>query len=214
MKLTITKSILLNGLLCLFVLVGCGKTTEQESASSTVPETVSEPAVSSPAQYYINTIDNEKLGEISFQGEKILLSTTGTQFFGVLKKTGKRKYYDQDDQMQYAVKYSDDGFKLRDSNENLLWKIKIDDKIKIANNEEMTDAYKISRTNEGKIKLKKDEEEVDAIRVSADSPSTTINGKYSVHSFGNSLALGILLIDELSDEQKIVLCAEILNQQK
>ena len=60
-------------------------------------------------------------------------------------KADKRKYYDGSDAMQYAVKYSEDGFKLRDQQEQLLWKVKISDTgVKVSSNEEMTSAYKIS----------------------------------------------------------------------
>lgn len=214
MKLIHTKSILFNGLLILLIISGCGKSPEKEPVSSPETDIVSEIATTAKRQYYINTLNNEKLADISYEANQILVSTANTQFFGVQKREDKRKYYDQNDKMKYAVKYSDDGFKLRDENEELLWKIKIDDKIKIANNEEMTDAYKISRSDESKIKLKKDEEEVGAIRVSADSPFTTVKDKYSVHNFENSLALGILLIEEIPNEQKFMICAEILKQQK
>ncbi|MEL7006413.1 MAG: hypothetical protein AAFN93_27345 [Bacteroidota bacterium] len=209
-----TRNILFNGLLSLLILAACGKSPEQESVSTPTTEVISETATQQAKQYYINTVNNEKLAAISIEENQNYLSIADKQFFGLLKKADKRKYHDQNDQMQYAIKYSEDGFKLRDQNEELLWKIKIDDKIKIANNEEMSDAYKISRSSESKIKLKKEEEEINAIRVKADSPLVTINDKYSVHSFGNSLALGILLIEEIPDEQKFILCAELLKQGK
>ena len=113
--------------------------------------------------------------------------------------------------MQYAVKYSEEGFKLRDSNEQLLWKVKFNDTgIKLSGNEEMDNPYKVSASSEGKIKVKKDDQELASMRFNPSNGFVSIQDKYYLNGFEGSLAMGILLIDEIPEEQRIMLCAEVV----
>jgi len=112
--------------------------------------------------------------------------------------------------MQYAVKFSDDGFKLRDHNEELLWKVKLyEDKVKIADNEEMTNAYEIKLKEEGRIKLEKNESLLTELRQNADAEWFQVNEHYRTQGTGLSLAPAILLIEELKEVEKFILMAEL-----
>jgi hypothetical protein len=131
---------------------------------------------------------------------------------GVAKRSDKRKYYDGG-AMVYAVKMDEDGFKLRDQNERLIWKIKLyPDKLKIANNEEMSGAYEIKLRDEGKLKLEKNERELKSVHLSESSTPFAIADKYSITGFGISLAPGILMIDELKDAEKFIIMAELVQR--
>lgn len=111
--------------------------------------------------------------------------------------------------MKYAVKFSDDGFKLRDHNEQLLWKVKLyDDKIKVADNEEMTSAYEIKLRDEGKIKLERNESLITELRLNASGEVFTLEN-YQIQGVGISLAPALLLIKDLKEMEKIILMAEI-----
>ena len=71
--------------------------------------------------FRINDTGNNTLGEITVTSRDITVSDGTGSLTGVKKRDDKRKYYSSSEVMEYAVKYSDDGFKLRDRNENMIW---------------------------------------------------------------------------------------------
>jgi hypothetical protein len=145
--------------------------------------------------------------EISISDNVVVTGSVGT-LTGIVKKD-KRKYYTSSNEMKYAVKFTDDGFKLRDHNEQLLWKIKwYDDKIKVSDNEEMTNAYEIKLRDEGKLKLERNENLITEVRLNATDEWLDIES-YKVRGVGISLAPGLLLIKDLEEMEKIILMAEI-----
>ncbi len=210
-------------LLSLIIIIGlssCGGGSTEEKITDTTP-TATEPtkvdgvsrANESSGFYYINDKSNVNLAEINIEAGEIVLSTKQGNLFGELKND-KRKYYSQNNDFKYAVKFKEDGFKLRDQNESLLWKVKLyDDKIKIASNEEMNDALTVRLYDENKIKLKKDDEELAAVRLMASDPFLEV-GNYVVRNFGSSLSLGVLMIEDMPDEHKFLICTELLNMER
>lgn len=114
--------------------------------------------------------------------------------------------------MVYAVKLDDDGFKLRDGNEQMIWKVKLyEDKLKIANNEEMNRGYEV-KLRDGKLKLERNETELKSLRLSAETDWYAVEDHYKIQGFGQSLAVGILLIDELKEREKFIIMAELVKQ--
>lgn len=207
MKSMLTKSTLfslvvgLNGL-----FLSCGdqnsKSASQVSSENNQPQ----------ASYsYINSSENELRCEITRSGDDITLRMPEGQLFGV-KKDDKRKYYDHNDQYQYAVKYKGtEGFKLRDGNEALLWKVKISsDKIKVADNEEMNDAFTIRLYDNQRVKLTQDDTELESIRYQSGEPNIRIKDQYMARNLANSHALGILLIEKMTETEKYIISAELL----
>ncbi|MEM9389799.1 MAG: hypothetical protein AAGA02_04955 [Bacteroidota bacterium] len=219
MKLKLTKNTLLSAVVGLSLLLQtCGSGSEKDATEEVVSETPAQdnPAPSSaPKQFYINTATNEKLAEISDEGDQLIVSLGTSNLFGIAKRADKRKYVDQNDQLKYTVKYSEDGLKLNDGNEQLLWKVKLyDDHLKVSNNNEMENSFRIGLSEFNKLKVKRDDEEIGAIRLRSNDAFIIVKEKYSVRNFGSSMALGVLLIDEIPDEQKFMLCAELLKQGK
>ncbi|MEO0555598.1 MAG: hypothetical protein AAF149_20505 [Bacteroidota bacterium] len=219
MKLKLTKNTLLSALIGLSLLIqACGGGSEKDVSEEVIGETPtpnSQAISSAQKQFYINTITNEKLAEISDEDEQLIVSLGASNLFGELKRTDKRKYVDQNDQLKYTVKYKEDGIKLNDGNEALLWKIKLyDDHIKISDNNEMENSFRIGLSESAKIKVKQNDEEVAALRLRSNDAFIAVKEKYTVHNFGNSLALGVLLIDEIPEAEKFMLCAELLKQGK
>ncbi len=163
---------------------------------------------SESAKFSVHDATREQLAVISVGGE-VSIDTKSLSLTGIFKKE-KRKYYDGSNTMQYAVKFSDDGFKLRDHNEELLWKVKLyDDKIKLADNEEMNNAYEIKLREGGKIKLERNDTPVTELRMNNEAEWFQVNDKYTTRSAGLSLAPAILLIDELKEMEKFILMAEV-----
>jgi hypothetical protein len=161
--------------------------------------------------FLINDASNNVLGEISVTGSDITVSDGTGSLTGVKKRDDKRKYYSSSEVMEYAVKYSEDGFKLRDRNENMIWKVKLyEDKIKIASNEEMQGAYEVKLREGGKLKVERNERELYALHLTEDDNWSSIENKYSTKGFGVSLAPGLLLISELKDREKFIIMAELV----
>lgn len=172
-------------------------------------------SVNDSNSYAIRSSSGEELGVMQVGAESISIRDKEGQLTGVAKRADKRKYYDASNVMVYAVKLDDDGFKLRNGNEQLIWKVKLyPDKIKIANNEEMIRAYEIKLKEDGKLKLEQDEREIKSIRLSAETEWNEVEDRYSVQGFGNSLAPGILLINDLKDREKFIIMAELLKRNR
>ncbi len=156
----------------------------------------------------------ETLAKIFIGPEEVTVVLADRSLQGVAKRSDKRKYYDGSS-MVYAVKMDEGGFKLRDENERLLWKVKLyPDKLKIANNEDMNGAYEVKLRDEGKLKLEKNERELNTIHLSVSSTPLAIAEKYSIEGFGISLAPGILMIDDLKDVEKFIIMAELVQRNR
>jgi len=154
------------------------------------------------------------LADIYTSSDEVSVNLPARTLRGVAKRSDKRKYYDGS-AMVYAVKMDEGGFKLRNENERLLWKVKLyEDKLKIANNEEMHGAYEIKLRDEGRLKLEKNDKELKSIRLSATSEWYEMEGGYSIKGFGVSLAPGILLINDLKDTEKFIIMAELVNRNR
>jgi hypothetical protein len=156
----------------------------------------------------------EELASITVSEKEVTVKDKEGILVGVAKRSDKRKYYNTSNDMIYAVKMDDDGFKLRDSKEELLWKVKLyDDKLKIASNEEMTGAYEV-KLRDGKLKLEKNDTEIKSIRLSENADSYPVNEQYTLDGFGMSLTAGIMMIPELSDREKFVIAAELVQRKR
>lgn len=163
-------------------------------------------------QYAIRSATEAELAAISIRADEISVRDADGQLIGVAKRSDKRKYYDPSNTMVYAVKLDDDGFKLRDGNEQMIWKVKLyEDKLKIANNEEMNRGYEV-KLRDGKLKLERNETELKSLRLSAETDWYAVEDHYKIQGFGQSLAVGILLIDELKEREKFIIMAELVKQ--
>lgn len=160
--------------------------------------------------FVVQDASKNPVGEITVSGGEISVTDNKGSLRGVKNRDDKRKYYSGAEVMDYAVKYSEDGFKLRDRNENMIWKIKLyEDKIKIASNEEMQGAYEIKLREGGKLKVERNERELFVLHVSEGDQWNAVENQYSVMGFGVSLAPGILLISEIDEREKLIIMAEL-----
>jgi len=199
------------------LLLGCSPNNNSNTEASAETENTSE-EVSASASYttekfvYINTAENTNLAEIKLGGEEITIRTPELNLFGILKED-KRKYYDQNNAHLFSVKYKDDGFKLRDGTESLLWKVKFyEDKIKIANNEEMADAFEIKLKEGNRIKVEEAGEEIFSLRIPSEANAPVkIGDEYLVSGLGYSTAAGVLKLEKLTPDERFVIMAELVN---
>ncbi len=218
MKLKTISNYLVSLILLLaFILASCDGNDSNQSQESIqeASEETDKIKNTAPQYFYINSGDNKALSEIIDEQNVLALHGENHELIGELKGV-KRKYYDANDQHIYSVKFKPDGsFKLRDADEKMKWKVKLDaDKIKVSNNEEMENAYKIQIYDNGKLKVKREEEELEAIRFSLSETNLKLKDKYVVRNFGSSTALGILLIDDIPEVEKYIICAELLKAKR
>lgn len=178
------------------LLCSCGQPSNSPSSGS--------------GSLYINSIDDREIAAITISGNSINIQSGDQNMAGVVKKD-KRKYYDGS-QLKYVIKFGDDGFKLRDHNEQLLWKVKYyEDKIKVGDNEEMRSAHEIKLRDGGKIKLERNDSHITDYHVSDDKEGwVNIEEEFKIKGFGQSLASGILLIHNLKQDEKNIIMAELM----
>lgn len=161
---------------------------------------------------YVNTADNTHLAEIKLLAEEIEITTPDLSLFGIVKED-KRKYYDQNNIHVYSVKYKEEGFKLRDAMETLLWKVKFKEgKIKIADNEEMNDAFEIKLKEDHRIKIEKSGQELFSLKIPINaSTPVKIGDDYLVSGLGYSTAAGVLMLNDLTLNERFAIMAELVN---
>ncbi|WP_075343670.1 hypothetical protein [Tenacibaculum agarivorans] len=203
MKKTLTTLLVFS-----FLFLSC-KTSTKSSTSSTNIETTSTSITNSQSlDLEIKKADGNILGGFNLQPIKII---SKGKSYTHKAKPDKHKFY-TNGQMKYEVKFKEEGLKLRDKNSNLLWKVKIyPDKIKISDNEENTNAFVI-RSYENKIKVKRNEEELYIVKI--DGTSVLVNDKeaFTLSSSQENYAVALLAINEIPDEHKLFLLAELLNK--
>ncbi|WP_299838629.1 hypothetical protein [uncultured Tenacibaculum sp.] len=192
-----------------FLFASCNTSTKSESTNTSSSTTAFDAVSNSQSiDLLVTKADGKLLGGLNLQPIKIV---SNGKNFTFKNKPNKHKFYNNG-QMKYEVKFKEEGLKLRDKNSNLLWKVKIyPDKIKISDNEENTNAFVI-RPYENKIKVKRNEEEL--YRVTINETSVIVNDKisFTLSSAQENYAIALLAINEIPDEHKLFLLAELLNK--
>jgi hypothetical protein len=141
------------------------------------------------------------------------------EMFGELRDNGKRKYTFGDGQFVYEVKAGDDGFKLRNPDGTLRWKVKLyADKIKISDNEKNERPFQLKNREAGRFKIVgPGEEELGNVRFAA--------GKIEVEgadgravltqpSAKPSAAYGVMLLETIPLRDRCILVAELLSRDR
>ena len=196
----------------IFVLVACSsgnnKDDNQEAANQTtqIPQSGSTPNV-----YYLNNEDNISFGEINLESPVFIKIDNKT--LRRITKDSKTKYRDDENQNLYEIKYSDDGFKLRTDQGRLLWKIKYKPgKIKLADNEEMNDAFDLKQQGDN-VTISKNENPFKTINLgygSVPAVIKTANRTLIVTGPAKKPVFAILSLSDIPTDQQMVLIAELL----
>ena len=212
-----TKSFFFSLLATIAILSSCGGSSEQKNDEVTLypVESTQSDESKNGEFFYISNQQNLSLAEIRKKDNELAVKIGSDTYFGEKKRDDKRKYFDQNNKFRYAVKYKDDAFKLRDSNEQLLWKVKIKEgKISIANNEEMTNPFTVRYYDEGRIKVEEGDKEINSIRFDRSADFINVGTNYNLRNFNNSFAAGVLMLPKISDTEKYLICAELVNMGK
>ena len=205
-----------------FMLSACGgksnhntesnTSTSQKNATTTSNE--SNPTANSPTTFIPLDIklDDKNFGNIASIGENETTITVKNQnITGRLSKNDKTKYYNASGDVIAEVKYKETGFKLRKPDGTLLWKIKAkENKIKISDNAENQNPYEIKK-KDGRYKVKRMDKAYG--KVTFDGNQIKIkseSGTYTLESNTDSYAYGVLAIDEIPAEHRLIIIAELL----
>lgn len=162
------------------------------------------------ADYILSDKDGKAIAGFTVNPPKVQI---GSETYTAKEKEDKRKYYSNGTQ-RYEVKLKDDTYKLRDAGSKLLWKVKTyPDKIKIADNEENLNPYEI-KNNNGAIEVSKDGKVINTMKVTGNEISVNGQPAYKISKTSDSFALGILSIDQIPMDQRLLLLTEFLYQKK
>jgi hypothetical protein len=140
------------------------------------------------------------------------------ELYGDPRTTGKRKYTVGDGPVLYEIKPGDDGgFKLRNPDGTLRWKVKVSpDKIKISNNEQNDNPFELKVKDASRVKVVgPGERELGNVRyaggkISVDDASGRVI--FSTTTPKASGAYGVLLCNTIPERERYILAAEILSR--
>jgi len=209
MKLTIIKNTCFS-LLLLFIVVACENTPNNNSSNSKSVSASSSNTTSNSKYLYVSNSANIQQAELVLENNGNTKVIIGSETFFGEKKGDKLKYYDQQNNLSYEIKYKETSFKLRDHNSQLLWKVKqYDHKIKLSSNEEMNNAIEVKLKNDQKIVILRPGQDEQVVRIDAGKTPLKIGDQFLTTGFENNYHAGILLLDNLTPVEKYLLLAEL-----
>lgn len=168
------------------------------------------------------TSAGSQLTDVSEQGGTVTITFTENgapqELYGELRDNGKRKYALDDGPVLYEIKPGDDGgFKLRNPDGSLRWKVKVyPDKVKISDNEENRNPYELKARADHRVKvLAPGGRELGNVRYAAEKIDVeTADGKviFSKRSPAPAGAYGVLLLEDIPARERYILVAELLSR--
>lgn len=215
------KIVFLGGLmlLCSLTLQACNgkhdsddnKASNQENTSPVSNENTSNTSSSTFTPLNIK-LDDKGFGNITSLSEnETSITVNNRNITGRLSKNEKTKYYNESGDVIAEVKYKETGFKLRKPDGTLLWKIKVkENKVKVSDNAENQNPYEIKK-KEGGYKVKRMEQEYGKVTFDGNHVKVkSKSGTYKLESNIDSYAYGVLSIDEIPAEHRMIIVAELL----
>ena len=201
------------------VLASCGG----EPAEDDVPAAPAAAApAATPAPAAAAAASATQLGSISEESGAVTIAFSENgevrQLYGDPKETGKRKYTLGDGPVLYEIKPGDDGgFKLRNPDGSLRWKVKVSaDKIKISDNEENASPYELKVKDPNRVKVvAPGDKELGNVRyaggrITVEDPTGRV--VFATNAAKASGAYGVLLLDRVPERERYILAAEILSR--
>lgn len=166
----------------------------------------------------VKTPDGKEAVQFKIRGDdiKIEFLSEGEQRVLRLKTDprGKRKYSLEGGQVAALVKAKDYGFKVFDTQDRLLWKVKIyEDKIKISDNEENKNPFEL-RVGEGGLKVK-GRVNIGKVNFYRDKGKIKVKDAWDREVLSSktrrfSAMFGVLLLDMIPEAHRYIIMAEIL----
>ena len=201
------------------LLASCGG-ERADAPAATTPSQAAAPATAAASS---ETVVPAQLGKISEQEGAITISFMENgevrELYGDPRDTGKRKYtLGDDDAVLYEVKPGDDGgFKLRNPDGSLRWKVKVaPDKIKISDNEQNRNPYELKVKEPNRVKVfAPGDRELGNVRYATNQievEHTSGRVIFTTDAPKASGAYGVLLCDAIPERERYILVAELLSR--
>lgn len=207
---------ILTSIVALAIMLSCGKSGNNDEIKY---YDVEKPADSQSQQaYLINDHNNQQMAKLTYSPEQDLweISSKGEYWYGSFKNE-KRKFYTNSGDVFAEIKFKDDGFKLRNPEGQLIWKIKINaNKIKISDNEEMNNAYEIKKKSDLLASLIQNEKDIGTIELGTEQNPALIKNQqhtYFLAGPGQHISAAILLIDEIKPAHQYMILSQLISSQ-
>ena len=201
------------GIILLIILTSCGNRKQELATIESPPEKPS----NSTENYFISDADQLQIAAITI-GEIQEIHIGKDYLFRDCNDDSKCKYRNENGITVYDVKYSDDGFKIRDAEGILLIKVKTSEgRIKIGMDEEMEDPFRIKLPSPDKISLVKSNKEVAEARRGQDKLPMKITAKeFTCYVAGpeKSNVAVVLGFPDLDIKLRVALLTELLIREK
>ncbi|HEX7150035.1 MAG TPA: hypothetical protein VF618_01010 [Thermoanaerobaculia bacterium] len=203
-----------------------GKTAAQPAATGTTATTGTAAAATTANEIEVTRDDGSKVAVFRDlgQGTIEIAFANGTKVLrGEPRDSGKRKYRAGDDPVAIEVKPDDKGFKVRNDDGSLRWKVRFSDdgeKIKISDNEASQNAYELKLRYEDRVKVESpDQKELGNVRFyRAESRAKVKNAAdadvFKIKGPHYSAGWGVLLMDRIPENDRYVIAAELLSRRK
>lgn len=186
--------------------------------AATVAHADAAPPPASPAvTVKIDSADGKTHWSITRDGDSVDIDLGSYHLVG--KAKGEKRYYHRKDNgtAVIEVKSGDGSFKLKTPDDKLLWKVKLDErKLKVADNEENAKPYVVKTDDAAKAKVEDASEQalgevkLDDAKGRHKLKDAKGAERYTVDNAKRSWSFGVLLIDKIPEEQRLVIVAELL----
>jgi hypothetical protein len=212
-----TQKTLLVGLLaCLWACGSKDKANTEQRSTAVVENATPSPATQSSTTSLVIYKGESPYITIQKGNDKAEITVEQTVLRVHQRKEDKRKY-ETPQGIIAEIKYKDEGFKLRNPEGQLRWKVKIDsEKIKISDNEENNNPYEIKENDKQKVKVKRNDNEVatakqhEGGKISIASANGQTQLQYKDGSLKKSLA--VLAIEDLPLTDRVIIFYELWEQ--
>lgn len=206
--------------LSFFLLSACSHPVSHRENPATTSPAANTVASDVKQKIKIKTPDEKPVAEIDLMSSdpKVDFSLNGRN--GILRgktnEKGKRKYEADDNRVVAELKADADSFKLKAADGRLLWKIKfVDSKVKIANNEEMNNAFVLKPGETDRVKVLREETEIGKVKFYRDRGKVKVDNTADVAQYESdtnvfSGAYGVMLMTDIPEAERLIIIAELL----
>lgn len=203
----------LTSAIAIVFIIGCGKSGNQDEIKYYDVERSDN--TKNQQSYFVNDASNHQLAMLQYKPEQNIWEISmGDDFWYGEIKNDKRKFYDKSGEVYAEIKFKDEGFKLRNPQGDLIWKVKISgEKIKISDNEEMTNAFEIKKKSEYFANLNRNEQALGSIELSPQNTPAVIKSEdqtFYLTGPENNNGAAILLIDEIQPAHQLMILAQLI----
>ena len=215
------KNIFMKVMIAAFIIAisfACQKSKQTVTERTSTKQTSQESPTSFGNRVKIKTPDDKEAADIQFDGGGVRIAFNGKTIHSESKNQEKRKYYNDSRQIAEVKMKDDDGFKVRTTDGQLLWKIKIsNEKIKISDNEENLNAFELKKREDG-IKIEQNEAKIGEVKFYPERQKIKVKDSaekeiYDANTDKYSAAYGVLLLEKIPEELRYIIAAELLLRQ-